>query len=94
MCSYWQMFEDVKLALSHFVWLLPDGIVVSVSTFNRNVTALQPSVALNSGTRNLLFQTIRGIERKETSTEGLGNALNSAIQVSAPPVNFKMENNS
>ena len=75
-------FLNAKTALSQFVWLLPDGVQVSIDTFSLNVTQIQQPVGLNSTMKNSILKLINNLQTDSSSSiQGLGPALDRALQM-------------
>ena len=74
--------EDAKFAISHFIWLLPDGTYFSLDTYGDSHNAVIQPVILNRPNAKKVIDTIQKLEcQSSNSTAGLALALNRAIEV-------------
>ena len=74
--------DSVEIAVSHFVWFLAEGTIVSIDTFSDVHTQLQPPVTLNVSTKNVIISRLDGISlNNKENTTGLSSALNNAMRV-------------
>lgn len=68
-------------AVSHFVWFLPDNLIVSIDTFSDTHTQLQTPVVLNVTTKNTILAKLEKLVVVSGGTQGLGLALKNAMKV-------------